>query len=187
MCLILKRLTVQTTFSLSVYCFGMHLDPFFDHKMVFISSYHVFRPLGLVFSAGTTWTLGRSFCSVFCPGGPPGPILFDFYMFCLICCRLGFFSFCHLILAIFPSDVKAAASWTFGSQPCEKLWLSAFNARADNTVISYCKMFCKFKACCLHRNREFSFLPALRSQFPYIFITYLRIQSVAILFTAPFT
>lgn len=71
----------------------MHLDPFLDHKMVFLSSYHVFRPLGLVFSAGTTWTLGRSFCSVFCPGGPPGPILFDFYMFSLICCRFGFFLF----------------------------------------------------------------------------------------------
>jgi hypothetical protein len=48
-------------------------------------------------------------------------------------------------LSVFPLDVKAAASWTFGSQPCEKLWLSACNARADNTVINYCTMFCSYQ------------------------------------------
>ena len=39
-------------------------------------------------------------------------------------------------------------------------WLSAFNSRADNTVINYCKSFCKFKAWCLHSTGEVSFLPA---------------------------
>ena len=58
------------------------------------------------------------------------------------------------------SDVKAAASRTFGVLLCEKFWLSAFNPRADNTVINYCKSFCKFKAWCLHGTGEVSFLPA---------------------------
>ena len=39
-------------------------------------------------------------------------------------------------------------------------WLSAFNSRADNTVINYCKSFCKFKEWCLHSTGEVSFLPA---------------------------
>ncbi|KAL9958766.1 hypothetical protein ACROYT_G035824 [Oculina patagonica] len=39
-------------------------------------------------------------------------------------------------------DVKAAASRTFGVPLWEKLWLSAFNSRADNTVINYCRSFC---------------------------------------------
>ena len=63
-------------------------------------------------------------------------------------------------LYFFASDVKAAATRTFGGQLCEKLWLSAFNSRADNTVINYCKSFCKFKAWCLHSTGEVSFLPA---------------------------
>ena len=41
-------------------------------------------------------------------------------------------------------DVKAAVSRTFGVVLCEKFWLSAFNSRADNTVIYYCESFCKF-------------------------------------------
>ena len=48
----------------------------------------------------------------------------------------------------------------FGSQPHKKLWFSALNVRADNTVLAYCKYFCKFKTWCLHSTREFSFLPA---------------------------
>ncbi|XP_073259587.1 uncharacterized protein [Porites lutea] len=57
-------------------------------------------------------------------------------------------------------DVKAAASRTFGVLLCEKFWLSAFNSRADNTVINYCKSSCKFKAWCLQSTGEVSFLPA---------------------------
>ncbi|CAH3170214.1 unnamed protein product [Porites lobata] len=57
-------------------------------------------------------------------------------------------------------NVKAAASRTFVVLLCEKFWLSAFNSRADNTVINYCKSFCKFKAWCLHSTGVVSFLPA---------------------------
>ena len=104
-----------------------------------------------VFCSGITWTLSINFCSVLCSGTTWPPFLVEF-----VVVDLAFV----LLFFLFPSDVKAAASWTFGLQPCEKLWLSAFNARADNTVINYCQMFCKFKAWCLHRTREFSFLPA---------------------------
>ena len=68
--------------------------------------------------------------------------------------------FVILFSLFFASDVKAAASRTFGVLLCEKFWLSAFNSRADNTVINYCKSFCKFKAWCLHSTGEVSFLPA---------------------------
>ncbi|CAH3039681.1 unnamed protein product [Porites lobata] len=57
-------------------------------------------------------------------------------------------------------NAKAAASRKFGVLLCEKFWLSAFNSRADNTVINYCKSFCKFKAWCLQSTGEVSFLPA---------------------------
>ena len=68
--------------------------------------------------------------------------------------------FVILFSLFFASDVKAAASRTFGVLLCEKFWLSAFNSRADNTVINYCKSFCKFKAWCLQSTGEVSFLPA---------------------------
>ena len=58
------------------------------------------------------------------------------------------------------SDVRRSASRTLGGEPCEKFWLSAFNSRADNTVINYCNLFRKFKAWCLHCGRGLSFLPA---------------------------
>ncbi|CAH3179882.1 unnamed protein product, partial [Porites lobata] len=76
----------------------------------------------------------------------------------LFCGPLGLFYYVGATLAL--SDVKAAASRTFGVLLCEKFWLSAFNSRADNTVINYCKSFCKFKAWCLHSTGEVSFLPA---------------------------
>ena len=58
------------------------------------------------------------------------------------------------------SDVRRSACGTLGGEPCEKFWLSAFNSRADNTVINYCNLFRKLKAWCLHRDRGLSFLPA---------------------------
>ena len=64
--------------------------------------------------------------------------------------------FVILFPLFFLSDAKAAASRSFGRQLCEKLWLSAFNARA----INYCRLFCRFKAWCLHCTGELSFLPA---------------------------
>ena len=70
------------------------------------------------------------------------------------------FTFVTVFSLLFASDVKAAASRTFGVVLCEKFWLSAFNSRADNTVITYCKSFCKFKAWCLLSSGEVSFLPA---------------------------
>ena len=94
--------------------------------------------------------------------GPLGPkpyfgfttcCIFLIYIFSLV----GFVILFSLFLA---SDVKAAASRTFGVLLCEKFWLSAFNSRADNTVINYCTSFCKFKAWCLHSAGEVSFLPA---------------------------
>ncbi len=59
-----------------------------------------------------------------------------------------------------PSDVKAAASRTCGLPLCDKLWLSAFNSVADNTVINNFRSFCKFKAWCLHSTGEVYFFPA---------------------------
>ena len=79
--------------------------------------------------------------------------VFLIYIFCLV-------SFVILFSLFFTSDVKAAAGWTFGVLLCETLWLSAFNSRADNSVINYCKSFYKFKAWCLHSTGEVSFLPA---------------------------
>ena len=71
---------------------------------------------------------------------------------------VGFVILLSLFLA---SYVKAAASRTFGVLLCETFWLSAFNSRADNTIINYCISFCKFiKAWCLHSAGEVSFLPA---------------------------
>ena len=68
--------------------------------------------------------------------------------------------FVILFSLFFASDVKAAASRTVGVLLCEKFWLSAFNCRADKTVINYFKSFCKFKAWCLQSTGEVSFLPA---------------------------
>ena len=119
----------------------MHLDPCFC------------GPLGLFYYVGTTWALSGNILPCFL--GPLGPnlTLFLIYIFSLV-------SFVILFFLCFASDVKAAASRTFGVVLCEKFWLSAFNSRADNTVINYCKSFCKFKAWCLHSTEEFSFLPA---------------------------
>ena len=69
-------------------------------------------------------------------------------------------SFVILFSLFFASDVKADASRTFGVVLCEKFWLSAFNSPVDNTVINYCKSFCKCKAWYLHSTGEVSFLPA---------------------------
>ena len=117
-------------------------------------------PLGLFHYAGTTWALsGNVFCCVF------GTTWTHPY-FCFTTCFnffsyiFGLVSFVILFSLFFASDVKAAASRTFGVLLCEKLWLSAFNSRADNTVINYCRSFCKFKAWCLHSTGEVSFLPA---------------------------
>ena len=75
----------------------------------------------------------------------------------------------------FASDVKAAASRTYGVQLCEKFWLTVFNSRADNTVINYCQSFCKFKAWCLLSSGEFSFLPATSVTVLLYCIIYLRV------------
>ena len=118
---------------------------------------------GNVFAAcGTTWTqpyfatwaffIGNVFC---CLWNHLDPILcFCYYVTCFL-----YFSY-FLIFSNFASDVKAAASRTYGVQLCEKFWLTVFNSRADNTVINYCQSFCKFKAWCLLSSGEFSFLPA---------------------------
>ena len=115
---------------------GMHLDPLF----------FLCGPLGLFHYAGTTWALsGNVFCCVF------GTTWAHPY-FCFTTCFkffsyiFGLVSFVILFSRFFASDVRAAASRTFGVLLCEKLWLSAFNSRADNTVINYCRSFCKFKA-----------------------------------------
>ena len=94
--------------------------------------------------------------------GPLGPILTFVSLHVLIFFSyiFGLVSFVILFSLFFAPDVKAAASRTFGVLLCEKLWLSAFNSRADNTVINYCRSFCKFKAWCLHSTGEVSFLPA---------------------------
>ena len=70
-------------------------------------------------------------------------------------------SFVILFSLFFASDVKAAASRTFGVVLCEKLWLSAFNSRADNIVINYCKSFGKLKrGACIALGRFLFRLPA---------------------------
>ena len=79
---------------------------------------------------------------------------------CIFLIIFPLFTFVTVFSLLFASDVKAAASRTFGVVLCEKFWLSAFNSRADNTVINYCKSFCKFKAWCLLSSVEVSFLPA---------------------------
>ena len=92
--------------------------------------------------------------------GPLGPkpyfgfttcCIFLIYIFSLV-------GFVILFSLFFASDVKAAASRTFGVLLCEKFWLSAFNSRADK--INYCTSFCKLKAWCLHSAGEVSFLTA---------------------------
>ena len=101
-----------------------------------------------------TWAffIGNVFC---CLWNHLDPILcFCYYVTCFL-----YFSY-FLIFSNFASDVKAAASRTYGVQLCEKFWLTVFNSRADNTVINYCQSFCKFKAWCLLSSGEFSFLPA---------------------------
>ena len=118
-----------------------------DHVVFFIAQ----GPLG---------PLVAMFFAVFL--GPLGPILTFVSLHVLIFSVIffGLVSFVILFSLFFASDVKAAASRTFGVLLCEKLWLSAFNSRADNTVINYCRSFCKFKAWCLHSTGEVSFLPA---------------------------
>ena len=119
----------------------MHLDPcFVDHLVFFITQ----GPLG---------PLVVIFCCVFWDHLDP-------ILPCFIMCCIFLIYFFILFSLVFASDVKAAATRTFGVVLCEKFWLSAFNSRADNTVINYCKSFCKFKAWCLHSTGEFSFLPA---------------------------
>ena len=125
---------------------------------------------GNVFAAcGTTWTqpyfatwaffVGNVFC---CLWDHLDPILcLCYYVTCFL-----YFSYL-LIFSNFASDVKAAASRTYGVQLCEKFWLTVFNSRADNTVINYCQSFCKFKAWCLLSSGEFSFLPATTSSWGY--------------------
>ena len=111
-----------------------------DHLVFFIMQGPL-GPLVAIFCCvfGTTWT----------------PRVFIYSVIFLV------WSFFVISFSLFfASDVKAAASRTFGVPLCEKLWLSAFNSRADNTVINYCRSFCKFKAWCLHSTGEVSFLPA---------------------------
>ena len=75
--------------------------------------------------------------------------------FCFI---FGLVSFVISFSLFFASHVKQQQS--FGVLLCEKIWLSVFNSRADNTVINYCKSFCKLKAWCLLSTGEVSFLSA---------------------------
>ena len=111
---------------------GMHLDPFFeDHLVPFIMQ----GPLGPLVANVLIGFLG-----------PLGPNLTFVSCFNFLCYIFGLASFAILFSLFFASDVKAAATRAFGGQLCEKLWLSVFNSRADNTVINYCKSFCKFKA-----------------------------------------
>ena len=116
-------------------------------------------PLSLFYYAGATWALSGNI--LLCFYGTTWTqsylvslrVVFFWYIFSLV-------SFVILSSLFFASDVKAAPSRTFGVVLCEKVWLSAFNPRADNTVINYCKSFCKFKAWCLHSTGEVSLLPA---------------------------
>ena len=110
-------------------------------------------PLGLFHYAGTTWALSGDSLLCFWDHLDTACFYLFSYIFGLVIFVISFSLF-------FASDVKAAASRTFGVPLCEKLWLSAFNSRADNTVINYCRSFCKFKAWCLHSTGEVSFLPA---------------------------
>ena len=119
----------------------MHLDPLFC------------GPLGLFHYAGTTWALSGDILLCFWDHLDTACFYLFSYIFGLVIFVISFSLF-------FASDVKAVASRTFGVPLCEKLWLSAFNSRADNTVINYCRSFCKFKAWCLHSTGEVSFLPA---------------------------
>ena len=84
---------------------------------------------------------------------------------------LGYPLLLILFSLFFASDVKAAASQKFGVRLCEKFWLYAFNSRAENTVVNYCKSFCKFKAWCLHSTGEISFLPATSITVPLYLLT----------------
>ena len=98
-----------------------------------------------------------------------------------MCCIVLIYIFSLVSFAIlFPlflaSDVKPIASRTFDALLCEKFWLSAFNSRADNTVINYCKSFCKFKACCLLSTGRFLFSQLLLSQFPCNGIFYYKVH-----------
>ena len=125
---------------------GMHLDPCFVGHLVFFITQGPLGPLVAIFCFffGTTWT--QSYLVSLRP-------VFFWYIFSLV-------SFVILSSLFFASDVKAAASRTFGVVLCEKFWLSAFNRRADNTVINYCKSFCKCKAWSLPSTGEVSFVPA---------------------------
>ena len=117
---------------------GVHLDPsFVDHLIFFICRGHL-GPQQQYFAVffGATWTQPY-----------------------LVSLHGSSVSFVILFSLFFASDVKAAASRTFGVVLCEKFWLSAFNSQADNTV-NYCKSFCKCKAWCLHSTWEIYFLPA---------------------------
>ena len=84
---------------------------------------------------------------------PPGSS-FSFILFILS------FSICLSYLSICLSYLQEAAAESFGTQCCKKLLFSAFNARADDTVITYSRSFCKFEAWCSNHIREPSFLPA---------------------------
>ena len=65
-----------------------------------------------------------------------------------------------LSFSICLSYLQEAATESFGTQCCKKLLFSAFNARADDTVITYCRSFCKFESWCSNHISEPSFLPA---------------------------
>ena len=146
---------------------GMHLDP-----LIFLCG-----PLGLFHYAGTTWALsGNVFCCVF------GTTWTHPY-FCFTTCFkffsyiFGLVSFVILFSLFFASDVRAAASRTFGVLLCEKLWLSAFNSRELITqLLIIVDRFVSLRRGASVAPRRFLFSQLLQSQFPYICIIYLKIH-----------
>ena len=89
--------------------------------------------------------------------GPPRSSFVVYFVFLVVFYLLQL----PLIFSCFSSpDVLAAAAENCGTQCCKKLLFSAFNARADSTVITNCRSFCKFKAWCSNHTRDSSFLPA---------------------------
>ena len=130
-------------------------------------------PLGLFHYAGTTWALsGNVFCCVF------GTTWTHPY-FCFTTCFnffsyiFGLVSFVILFSLFFASDVKAAASRTFGVLLCERLWLSA--ELITQLLIIADRFVSLRRGACIALGR-FLISQLLQTQFPCICIIYLKIH-----------
>ena len=111
-----------------------------DHLVLYYAPLGPSVPLFFAVFFGTTWTQPY-FCFTTC-------LNILRYIFCLVSFVILFSLFLLQMLEQLPVGRLA------------KLWLSAFNSRANNTVLNYCQSFCKFKAWCLHSTGEVSFLSA---------------------------